>query len=81
VQRAGANPKLSPLAQVLETIPDRARWTAEEKRAAARILQAKREFEESRYLHEMQRHSRLRAAILRAGQTPADLHEKRWGML
>jgi hypothetical protein len=68
VQRAGANPKLSPLAQVLETIPDRARWTAEEKRAAPRILQAKREFEESGYLREMQRHSRLRAAILRVGR-------------
>jgi hypothetical protein len=68
VQRAGANPKLSPLAQLLETIPGRARWTPEENRAAARVLQAKREFEESRYLREMQRHSRLRAAILRAGR-------------
>jgi hypothetical protein len=70
VQRAGANPKLSPLAQVLEMIPGRARWTGEEKRAAARILRAKQESEESRYLQEMQLHSRLRAAILRAGQTP-----------
>ena len=70
-QRAGANQKLSPLAQVLEMIPGRARWTGEEKRAAARILQAKRQSEESRYLKEMQRHSRLRAAIIRAGQTPA----------
>jgi hypothetical protein len=69
VQRAGANPKLSPLAQVLETIPGRARWTAEEKRAAARILQAKQASEESRYLREMQLHARLRAAILRVGQT------------
>src|ERR1039458_9066383 len=49
-QRAGANQKLSPLAQVLEMIPGRARWTGEEKRAAARILQAKRQSEESRYL-------------------------------
>ena len=69
-QRAGANPKLSPLAQVLEMIPGRARWTGEEKRAAARILQAKQESEESRYLMEMQRHAGLRAAIIRAGQTP-----------
>jgi hypothetical protein len=52
-------------------IPGSARWTGEEKRAAARILQAKRQSEESRYLKEMQRHSRLRAAIIRAGQTPA----------
>jgi hypothetical protein len=69
-QRAGANPKLSPLAQALETIPGRARWTGEEKRAAARILQAKQASEESRYLKEMQRNPGLRAAILRAGQTP-----------
>ncbi len=70
VQRAGANPKLSPLAQILEMIPGRARWTDEEKRAAVRILQAKRAPEESRYLKQMQRHSRLRAAVIRAGQTP-----------
>jgi hypothetical protein len=70
VQRAGANPKLSPLAQVLEMIPGRALWTGEEKRASARILRAKQASEESRYLKEMQRHSRLRAAIIRAGQTP-----------
>jgi hypothetical protein len=67
-QRAGANPKLSPLAQVLEMIPGRARWTDEEKRAAARILHAKQASEESRYLKEMQRHPRLRAAIIRAGR-------------
>jgi hypothetical protein len=70
-QRAGGNPKLSPLAQVLETIPGRAGWTGEEKRAAARIVRAKQVGEESRYLKEMQRHSVLRAAFLRAGQTPA----------
>ena len=71
MQRAGANPKLSPLAQVLESdFQGRARWTGEEKRAAARILQAKQASEESRYLKEMQRHSRLRAAIIRAGHTP-----------
>jgi hypothetical protein len=70
-QRAGGNPKLSPLAQVLETIPGRGGWTGEEKRTAARILQAKQGSEESHYLKEMQRHSRLRAAIIRAGQTTA----------
>ena len=70
-QRAGGNPKLSPLTQVLETIPGRGGWTGEEKRAAARILQAKQGSEESHYLKEMQRHSRLRAAIIRAGQTTA----------
>jgi hypothetical protein len=69
-QRAGADPKLSPLAQILETIPGRSRWTAEQERSAARILQAKQGSEESRYLKEMQRHAALRAAIIRAGQTP-----------
>ena len=69
-QRAGANPKLSPLAQVLETIPGRARWTDEEKRAAAQILHAKQGAEESHYLKAMQRHPKLRAAIIRAGQRP-----------
>jgi hypothetical protein len=68
-QRAGGNPKLTPLAQLLETIPGRVRWTDEEKRAAGRIVQAKQASEESRYLKEMQRHRRLRAAIIRAGQT------------
>ena len=67
---AGADPKLSSLAQVLEMVPGRARWKEEEKRAAARILHAKQASEESRYLKEMQHHSRLRAAIIRAGQTP-----------
>ena len=67
-QRAGANPKLSPLAQALGA--DGARWTREEKRALARIVQAKQAAGESRYLMEMQHHSRLRAAIVRAGQTP-----------
>jgi hypothetical protein len=60
-QRAGANPKLSPLARVLRT--------AGEKRAADQVLQA-RESGDSRYLLEMQRHPALRAAILRAGQPP-----------
>ena len=69
VQRAGANPKLSPLAQVLEALPDCAHWTKEEKRAAARAVQAKQAPEESRYLREMRRHAALRAAILHAGQT------------
>ena len=65
-----SNPKLSPLAQVLEMIPERARWTVEERRAASRILQSKYASEESRYLKEMQRHPGLRAAILRVGQSP-----------
>ena len=72
LQRAGGNPKLSPLAQFLEAIPDRTGWSGEEKRAAGRILQAKQTLEESRYLKEMQNHSSLRTAMIRAGQTPPE---------
>jgi hypothetical protein len=70
VQRAVANPRLHPVARLLESIPGRTRWTDEEKRAAAAILRAKQALEESRYLREMQRHPRLRAAVLRAGREP-----------
>jgi hypothetical protein len=64
-QRARANAKSGPLAQVLEML--RVRWTPDERRAAARILQAKEEGEESLYLREMQSQPRLRAAMIRAG--------------
>ena len=57
----------SGLAQVLSLIPDLARWTAEEKAAAAKIIQAKESASEARYLRLMQRHSRLRAAFLALG--------------
>ena len=57
----------SGLAQVLSLIPDLARWTAEEKAAAAKIIQAKQSASEARYLRLMQRHSRLRAAFLALG--------------
>ncbi len=52
---------------VLSLIPDLARWTAEEKRAAAGILRAKEGADEARYLRLMQRHRRLRAAFLELG--------------
>jgi hypothetical protein len=57
----------SGLALVLNLIPDLARWTAEEKTAAAKILQAKQSASEARYLRLMQRHPRLRAAFLALG--------------
>ena len=57
----------SGLAQVLSLIPDLARWTPEEKTAAAKIIQAKESASEARYLRLMQRHSRLRAAFLALG--------------
>ena len=57
----------SGLALVLSLIPDLARWTAEEKTAAAKILRAKESASEARYLRLMQRHPRLRAAFLALG--------------
>jgi hypothetical protein len=57
----------SGLALVLNSIPDLARWTAEEKTAAAKILQAKQSGSEARYLRLMQRHARLRAGFLAMG--------------
>ena len=57
----------SGLAQVLRLIPDLESWTAEEKAAAAKIIQAKESASEARYLRLMQRHPRLRAAFLALG--------------
>ena len=54
-------------ALVLGLLPDLGRWKKEEKQALADILRAKAGPHESRYLHLMQRHARLRAAILRLG--------------
>jgi len=57
----------SGLAQVMSLIPDLAHWTAEEKSAAAKIIQSKETGNEARYLRLMQRHARLRAAFLTLG--------------
>ena len=65
--RARDTESSSGLAQVLSLIPDLARWTAEEKTAAAKIIQAKESASEARYLRLMQRHPRLRAAFLALG--------------
>lgn len=58
------------LALVLDVIPDLARWPREEKRALARIVRAKTGREEIGYLRRLQRHERLRAALLRLGSVP-----------
>jgi hypothetical protein len=57
----------SGLALVLSTIPDVAKWSSAEKKAVAGILQAKERSSEARYLRLMQRHARLREALLRPG--------------
>ncbi|MFY9573406.1 MAG: hypothetical protein WAV20_18560 [Blastocatellia bacterium] len=76
VSRAlGIEPKVSEesrravedLAMVLALIPDLAQWTNEEKRDVARIIEAKTGATESRYARLLQRHTKLRAAIIKIG--------------
>lgn len=57
----------SELALVLSLIPDLNRWSAEEKRHLARIVHAKKGAEEVRYLRLMQKHERLRKALITLG--------------
>ncbi len=59
----------SGLAQLLSLIPDLPHWPAEDRAAAARILEARQGPAETRYLRLMQRHPRLRAAFLELGRT------------
>jgi hypothetical protein len=54
-------------ALVLDLLPDLPRWTKEEKQALVDIVRAKAGPRESRYLRRMQRHARLRAAVLVLG--------------
>lgn len=58
------------LASVLPLIPDYRRWTAEEKRRMSQILRAKSAPDEAAYIRAMQRHPRLREALLRLGIAP-----------
>ena len=55
------------LALVLALIPDLARWSDDEKRAIARIARAKGSADESRYVRLLQKHGKLRDAIIRLG--------------
>jgi len=57
----------SQLGLVLGQIPELRGWTEEEKAGAGKILRAKESGAEAIYLRLMQRHTRLRAALLRMG--------------
>ena len=57
------------LALVLSLIPSMDRWTQAEKSAVAAILRAKQGANERRYLRLLQRHVKLRDAILRLGSS------------
>jgi hypothetical protein len=58
---------LDNLALVLALVPDLADWSSGEKQLAVRIIQAKASRDESLYLRQMQKHERLRAAMIRLG--------------
>jgi hypothetical protein len=45
-------------------------WTAEETAALAEIIRAKAGPDEIAYVRHLQRHARLRGAVLKAGSTP-----------
>ena len=66
LQRAKSAGK-SELEQVLSLIPNLNRWTPEEKRDVARIVRAKFAREEVTYLKLMQKHEKLRAALIKLG--------------
>ena len=55
------------LALVLALIPDLRSWTRDEKEAVVHIVRAKSKADEMLYLWLMQRHSRLRQALLKLG--------------
>src|SRR5579864_5596569 len=54
-------------ATVLSLVPDLARWSAEEKAALRTIIAAKAGQTEQRYMRLLQKHTRLRTAILKLG--------------
>jgi len=55
------------LALVLAEVPGLSTWNREEKEGLIRVIRAKAKPDEMIYLHLMQRHDRLRVAVLRAG--------------
>jgi hypothetical protein len=59
----------SGLALVLPLIPELKSWSAEEKKALTQIMKAKNGPEEVSYLRLMQKHERLRKALIRIGSS------------
>lgn len=58
---------LDDLALVLAMIPELSAWTSEEKAQAIAAIRSKAAPDEARYLHLLQRHTKLRAAIIELG--------------
>jgi len=57
----------SNFAMTLSLVDDLDDWTRTEKQALLKIIRAKAGADESKYLKQMQQHSRLRAAIIKLG--------------
>jgi len=53
---------------VLGLIPDLAEWSQKEKDGLLQIIRAKSAADEARYARLLQRHSRLREALIRIGE-------------
>ena len=58
---------LADFAVTLSLAEDLARWTEEEKEALVKVIRARASAEERSYLRAMQRHPRLRSALIRLG--------------
>jgi hypothetical protein len=58
---------LSDFAVTLSLIEDLSEWSNAEKRALLKIIRAKAASDESSYLKLMQKHARLRSALIRIG--------------
>jgi len=61
---------LSDFALVLALVRDLDQWSESDKRLAARAIRAKAGPSETTYLHLMQRHARLRVALIKIGSKP-----------
>jgi len=68
--RASEGEAFADLALVLDLIADLPAWTPGEREALAEIVRAKTGREEIRYLRLLQRHERLRRALIRLGAPP-----------
>ncbi len=73
--RADEQRACADLAPLLALIPDLARWSPEEKRLLTRIVRAKAGADELDYLRLLQRHARLRRAIIDLGTSAPGMNE------
>ncbi len=65
--KVGERKSFESYALVLDLIPDLARWSPQEKRDLVEVIRAKASRTEAAYLRRMQRHRRLREALIELG--------------